>query len=69
MTKTTTTQLTSKRLKLQQLLATLMAVVGIIGLVAVAQEPGANGTLWGVLLFLGILWFIVTRVRIWWHHG
>ena len=68
-TQLTTTQGTSKRLKLHSLLALALLVFGA-GLVwasisAGAETPSPTG---GVMAFVGLVWMIVTRVRIWWHH-
>lgn len=68
-----TVQKTSKRLKLHLLLSTLIFLTGVILIiVAIASEetsilavggPGFLATL------VGLVWLIVTKLRIWWRHG
>lgn len=61
----TTTQSTSKALKMQSLLATLTLITGFCVMFA---TPEANA-IGGLLVLAGLIWLIVTRVRIWWHHS
>lgn len=73
----TTTQQTSKQLKEQVLLAYLVMLVGAGMLVlmplwlnakGVTPTPYSYGT--GVtILVLGVIWQIVNKIRIWWHHS
>jgi uncharacterized membrane protein YvbJ len=66
----TTTQLTSKKLKGQQAIAVLMVIVGTIWLfVAMGQQPASGAGLPLIITLVGLIWFIVTRVRTWWHHS
>jgi hypothetical protein len=62
-----TTQLTSKALKQQQLFAGLLCVVSVIGMIA--SDSGGGKAFWVFGLLGGLVWFIVTRFRAWWHHG
>ena len=64
----TTTQRTSKSIKLQSLLAGIMTIVGVYLMVAdSANDEPANGI--APLIFLiGFIWFIVNRIKKWWHH-
>lgn len=73
----TTTQQTSKQLKEQVLWAYLMMAVGVGMLVlmplwlnakGVAPTPYSYGT-GGAILALGVLWQVVNKIRIWWHHS
>lgn len=71
-----TIEKTKKSLKLQQLLALLCLVLGItlVGVGVSSQEPGSKETsgllmVGSPLCLLGLAWRIITRVRIWWHHG
>lgn len=67
----TTTQTTSKKLKAQTLISVALIIVGIFGLFSSANDPAwaDNPSLWpGLFLTAGFIWYIVTRVRIWWHH-
>lgn len=61
--KTTTTQLTSKTLKLQQAVSVTLIVVGLLMMIG-----GHGPQAWGAVLGVGAAWYLVTRVRIWWHH-
>jgi DNA-directed RNA polymerase subunit RPC12/RpoP len=63
--KLTTTQLTSKNLKLHQLIWFFVFLVGLI----MAMNQQDDGVAAGGLMLLGILGWIVTRVRIWWNHS
>lgn len=67
----TTTQGTSKRLKAQSLLAIALIVVGLpIFMAAESENPDSGPRMAGSLMFtVGFIWFVVTRIRIWWHHG
>lgn len=71
-----TIEKTKKALKVQQLLGLLCIVIGIamVGAGISAQEPGSREPsrlvmIGSPLFVLGLVWRIVTRVRIWWHHG
>ena len=67
----TTTQLTSKKLKMHTAISVLAVIVGAVWImvqmdaVERGSEPSAIPIL---LLLLGFVWFIITRIRIWWHH-
>lgn len=66
-------EMTSKRLKVHQALAGLTTLVGIIWLFAgcsAAMEQESEGPLIApmIVLTIGLLWVIVTRVRVWWNH-
>jgi len=59
-------ELTSKPLKLQSAISSLMLIAGVIMLVFNRESPEI---LIGALLAgIGFFWYIVTRVRIWWNH-
>lgn len=65
----TTTQGTSKSLKLQSVLAMILLCAGIFmiyGQMQVGVTPGVFGIL---LAATGLLWAVITRIRIWWHHS
>ena len=68
----TTIQGTSKRLKMHSLISGLMFGVGSLGSYFALQDfdPAAGDSLgiWSLLVVIGLAWFIVTRIRIWWHH-
>ncbi len=69
-----TTELTSKRLKLHQLLSSLVLIVGLIWSIsdyASARDPTLDvqpsATPYAVL-GVALVWWIATKFRIWWHH-
>lgn len=69
-----TTERTSKRLKLHALLSAVLCGVSMVVLIAGWPEPGTRGAVpmvaIGMLTMLvGLIWFIVTRIRMWWNHG
>jgi hypothetical protein len=74
--KVQTIEQTSKIFKLQQLLATLLWIVGAIlfcvglGSKTAAGTASTSGTsVIGFLMFIvGFIWGIVVRFLIWWHH-
>jgi uncharacterized membrane protein YvbJ len=67
----TTIQETSKRLKLHTIGAVTLLIVGVVLLVGTFQAMESDGepSPWpGLMMFIGFVWYIVTRIRIWWHH-
>ena len=65
--KVQTIELTSKRLKKQLLLAVLTIIIG--GLFAVGRSGKSTPTtIGGFLIVVGVVWLIITRIRIWWYH-
>ena len=65
--KVQTIELTSKRLKKQLLLAVLTIIIG--GLFAVGGSGKSTPTtIGGFLIVVGVVWLIITRIRIWWYH-
>jgi hypothetical protein len=73
-----TTEATGKGIKLQQLIAFVMLLVGLGLIIAGMQtvgghgaEPGTGGGMFlgGVLMFtVAVVWRIVLRMLKWWHH-
>lgn len=61
--KTTTIQVTSKTIKLQLLLSTVIFAVGTIGYL---NDNGSSLSI--AALVFGSLWHMITRIRRWWHH-
>ncbi len=58
----TTTQLTSKKIKIQILLSIFIIIFGMV-------ITAINYPVVGILTILGgIVWFIITKIRKWWHH-
>lgn len=67
-----TVQETSKRLRLHTLGAIAAILFGMVWLIIQAnsgQEGGATSPVHGLLIFAGLAWYIISRVRIWWHHS
>ncbi len=63
------TELTSKRLKFQTLLAAVTIVIGFV----VIMNSGASGNVGSsvigtLMLLVGLVWLVITRIRIWWNH-
>lgn len=68
-----TTQETSKKFKVHTLLSVTMIIIGGVVLWGNATDPdvspGAGSSMAATLLLLvGLVWYIVNRFRIWWHH-
>jgi hypothetical protein len=64
----TTTQGTSKSIKLQGLMAAaLMVIGGSIAWVKISVDGEGGETGMG-LFMVGFVWYIANRVRKWWHH-
>jgi hypothetical protein len=63
-----TTELTSKKLKKQQLMGGCMMALGLFLLFCSSVMGPTGGTIAAGLLVCGLLLSIVTRWRIWWHH-
>ena len=68
--KTVTTQLTSKRLKFNTMVAWIIILVGLLLiLVNSGDNPDKHGVAWGSLISLyGFGHLTVTRIRVWWNH-
>jgi hypothetical protein len=57
-----TIEQTGKKLKLQELLSFFLVVAGIL-LTMLHVETGAT------LAIVGVIWFLIIRFYVWWHHG
>jgi uncharacterized membrane protein YvbJ len=62
-----TIELTSKRLKKQLLYSVALIIVGLI-LVGSGKPGSATQYFGGFVIFIGFVWLIVTRIKIWWNH-
>lgn len=65
----TTTQSTSKRLKGWHAVFLLMFFAGMIMAILNAAADKQPSAIPSVLLIVGLVGYIATRIRIWWHHG
>lgn len=67
-----TIQKTSKRLKAQQLLAGILFSIGLIALIFngcyAAQTGSSMSPVPIIMTALGIVWYMVVKMRVWWHH-
>lgn len=64
----TTIQQTSKKFKLQTLLSISLVLFGLLFLWA-ESSSGQDGTIGGSLAAIGLSWYLITRIRSWWHHS
>ena len=67
----TTTQLTSKRLKIHIIFSALAFWIGLIWFIcgfAADQNNPSPSPVAVILLIVGMVWYIITKIRIWWHH-
>lgn len=68
----TTTQFTSKKIKTHQLVAVLLIIIGGIWLAVAAGQDARSegaGAMPMLVIFIGMVWYLVARIRTWWHHG
>ena len=68
---TVTTQLTSKSLKLQTILSSLVFWIGFIFWAVGTQSvhnPSEGATIGSWMMGIGIIWYLVNRFRIFWNH-
>lgn len=70
----TTVQETGKRLKVHIMLSLAIFFIGIIS-AAVSFSAAQNNAgeieaspYPGLMIFVGAIWYVITRFRIWWHH-
>lgn len=59
---TTTIQQTSKGLKLQQIVAVVLILVGLGSAIANPETPLT------LLFVIGLVWWVVVKALIWWRH-
>ena len=62
-----TIQATRKELKLHTLLSILVICISFVWIV-VAVQADKNPFIAAFIFFGGIVWYLVTRFYIWWHH-
>lgn len=61
-----TTQQTGKLAKLQQALAVVLMIVGVVLFAGGDTQRAATG---GMLMIAGLIWWLGARVWAWWRHG
>ena len=71
----TTIQKTSKKFKGHIILSSFCVWIGLIWLLVginASKQPLDQGNpqliFPMILLFLGLIWYLITKIRIWWHH-
>ena len=66
----TTIQGTHKKLKLQSVISTVLFIIGLFGSIIVSQslKPGES-SIFFLILAVGIIWHVTTKIRIWWNHN
>ncbi len=69
----TTVQETSKKLKMHIIIASVVFWAGVLWIVVIWEDlttdvgaPGASIPI--IMTLVGLVWYIVTRARIWWYH-
>lgn len=63
-----TIQVTSKKFKMQQILAVLLVIFGFLINAGIPNSKDDPSVLAPTFIAVGLVWYIVTRFRIWWHH-
>lgn len=64
------TELHSKSLKLQYAISAILFAVGTIGGCSAIQSQSEEGVAGFVVAgVVGFVWLLVTKIRMWWHHG
>lgn len=64
-----TVQLTSKKLKLHTLIAITLVITGAIWFFSSSNTEETGSPYAFVMFVAGGIFFIITRIRVWWHHG
>ena len=68
-----TIEKTAKKLKGQELLAGMVFWIGgialIVNLIYAAEANSSVSPILVVVTALGLVWYMVVKLRIWWHHG
>ena len=61
---------TSKKLKKQLIFAVITMAIGIIAMMVSVANPSNKVimTFSGLLMWVGLIWIIVIKSKIWWHH-
>lgn len=69
-----TTEKTAKRFKFQLVLCWLAVIVSVIWFMCAKSNAEVQGRAAeyvgpSVLLVAAVVWYVITRIRIWWNHG
>jgi uncharacterized membrane protein YvbJ len=62
-----TIQITSKKLKLQLLITSVMFWSSILWLILLRSDPYTS-PIAGIIFIVSIIWYFIIKIRIWWHH-
>lgn len=64
-----TVQETSKKFKLHSIISITLIIFGLVFILPVLGSPNADVPLTPFFMTsIGIVWYIINRFRIWWHH-
>ncbi len=63
-----TVEQTSKKLKLQSALSVVLLIIGAVWLWTAISADAESTTIPAWMTTIGMIWYITTRIRIWWHH-
>lgn len=69
-----TVELTSKKFKLRQLYAVLLLIAGLVVTMVViigdssGGEDSVMGIIGGAAITISLIWLILIKIQIWWHH-
>lgn len=69
----TTIEFTKKKYKLQLFFCVTLIAIGIIieiaSTEAIAQPQSFVNNFGTVFILAGLIWYVILRIIIWWHHG
>lgn len=67
-----TVEQTAKRFKLHSLLASSIFAIGMFMMIVSSQSSTRTDDTWPALwlttMLIGMSWYIINRIRMWWHH-
>jgi len=63
-----TIQETSKIFKLHAVISVFLIIIGTVWLIGEIMSLEPIGAMPVLFIFVGLIWFTVNRIRIWWHH-
>lgn len=65
-----TIEKTGKKLKAQQLISLFLFAAGFIVTLAIQDKPDSlTPVIFTGIAALGLGWYIIIQIKIWWHHG